>query len=217
MSTSRAAAPLPGTLMLVLITACGGPNAPAPAPTPVAAAPIAAAPEPVSPPPTTAVSPPAPTLPPVVRAIAAGSSHTCLLLSDTSVRCWGMNDEGQLGIAAPQAATPATIKGLTGVVELALGDNFSCARRSDGTVECWGSDSMGQLGTGSTLGATRATPAAVQGLAGATQIDAGDWHAAALLGDGSLRFWGRNNVGQFGDGSEVDRPAPTPGPRRSRA
>jgi len=31
-------------------------------------------------------------------AIAVGNNHSCALLDNASVKCWGLNDKGQLGI-----------------------------------------------------------------------------------------------------------------------
>jgi alpha-tubulin suppressor-like RCC1 family protein len=33
-----------------------------------------------------------------VRAVAAGNSHTCAVLDDGTVRCWGNNPNGELGL-----------------------------------------------------------------------------------------------------------------------
>jgi alpha-tubulin suppressor-like RCC1 family protein len=33
-----------------------------------------------------------------VKQVAAGSSHTCAIINDGDVMCWGANDDGQLGL-----------------------------------------------------------------------------------------------------------------------
>ena len=55
---------------------------------------------------------------------------------------------------------------------------------------------------------TARTPATVSGITGAIDIAAGREHALALMGDGTVRAWGRNNLGQIGDGSTTNRPTP---------
>ncbi len=77
------------------------------------------------------------------RAVAAGGAHTCAVLADSTVTCWGANDAGQLGdgtrVSRP---APAAVPGLRDVVQVALGGRFSCARLASGTVHCWGEPSM---------------------------------------------------------------------------
>lgn len=81
-------------------------------------------------------------------------------MSDGSVRCWGGNNEGQLGIAQPVgtgATVPVEVELSSGrfsdVVEVRTGAASTCARRVDGTVTCWGANSFGQLGGGLPIGA----------------------------------------------------------------
>ncbi len=208
---ARPALPCLSAIAVTLALACGPTEPPkqAPAPTP-APAPIAA-PQPEEP--ARPEAPPPPARPPRIVSVAAGGSHSCVALDDGKVRCWGANADGQLGAAGvPESKNLVEVAGLNDVAALALGDDFSCARLTGGGVQCWGSDAMGQLGTGTDAAASRPTPAPVVDLAGVTTLDAGDWTAAALLADGTLRFWGRNNVGQFGDGTEVDRTAPVATP-----
>src|SRR2546423_11101579 len=56
------------------------------------------------------------------RAIEAGSFHQCAVLEDTTLRCWGENDYGQLGngvISSPPETpnpTPVAVVGVTGAL-----------------------------------------------------------------------------------------------------
>ena len=47
---------------------------------------------------------------------AAGESHSCVMTSDDAVRCWGMNDRGQLGRGAsgPSTASSDVVVSLAG-------------------------------------------------------------------------------------------------------
>lgn len=147
----------------------------------------------------------------VVTAFGTGDRHSCARISDGSWRCWGSNAEGQLGIGGVlQRPLPVRVSGLAGlpVTALAAGAWHSCALISGGTVRCWGRNQYGQLGDGSN--SPRPTPTLVSALGGltVTAISAGESHACARIVDGSLRCWGRNDRGQLGDGSNVDRNAP---------
>ena len=69
-------------------------------------------------------------------AIASGSNRTCAVRATGVVVCWGM-DEGGLGGPAEYSATPVTVVGLSGAVDVSTARS-SCAIRTDGTAACWG-------------------------------------------------------------------------------
>jgi hypothetical protein len=70
--------------------------------------------------------------------IAAGALHTCALLDDGTVRCWGRNNNRQLGDGTQfDRAVPVRVLGIGDAIEIAVAGT-SCARLRDGTVRCWG-------------------------------------------------------------------------------
>jgi alpha-tubulin suppressor-like RCC1 family protein len=78
------------------------------------------------------------------QAIAAGYAHTCALLIDGSVRCWGNNREGQLGDGqAVNSPAPVVVKNLASATALSAGIAHTCAVLADKTAQCWGTDSYG--------------------------------------------------------------------------
>ena len=83
-------------------------------------------------------------------AISAGTNHSCALLSDGSVRCWGSNASGMLGDdVGPTSAIPIGVTGLSGnAAQVEAGHLHTCVRLVDGTVECFGANEFGQLGFG---------------------------------------------------------------------
>jgi alpha-tubulin suppressor-like RCC1 family protein len=80
------------------------------------------------------------------------STHSCAVLSNGSVKCWGDNVSGQLGngstSSSPQT-TPVSVQSITNATHINVGYGTSCARLSDNTVKCWGDDYSGSLGDGS--------------------------------------------------------------------
>ena len=145
--------------------------------------------------------------------IAAGDAHTCVLILNGVVRCWGLNSAGQLGLGSTEnlgddeLPTSASTVALDGdVVQLSAGGSHTCALLDNGEVRCWGSGEYGQLGHGSTesIGDDEAiiTAPLVDVGGPAKQLTAGRHHTCALLEDGSVRCWGRSNFGQLGYGDQ---------------
>lgn len=136
--------------------------------------------------------------------VSAGLYHTCALLEDGSVWCWGDDSAGQLGDGAPHlpSSTPVSVLGIERAVDLDAGDHFSCAVIEDGRVRCWGHDAEGQLGESVIPVDTHRLAGDVEGIRDAVTVSAGSKHACALLRSGALRCWGENVWGQLGDGRE---------------
>jgi alpha-tubulin suppressor-like RCC1 family protein len=148
-----------------------------------------------------------------VKEVAAGSSHSCALLTSGAVKCWGKNDRGQLGDGTRTSPElPVDVQGLTGVVSIAAGGDDTCAVLSTGAVKCWGSNGHGELGDG-TKG-DRLTPTSVVGLGDVKSITTNSYggestaHTCALTSGGSVKCWGANSVGELGDRSQVERLTP---------
>jgi len=150
--------------------------------------------------------------------LAAGFSHTCAILDNGSVKCWGANSGGQLGYGDFQnrLAPPATAINLGSgrtALSMSLGAYHTCALLDDSTVKCWGNNANGQLGLGDKIGRSLpdAKPVDIGNVAKIVQIAAGAYHTCALLESGALTCWGRNRQGQLGYGDLVERLAPGDG------
>lgn len=88
---------------------------------------------------------------PVPRALAAGSTHSCVLYDTEAVACWGNGTFGQLGPALFGATAHSELIAINVALPparaIAAGGNTSCAITKTGRVLCWGDGTEGQLGT----------------------------------------------------------------------
>ena len=116
------------------------------------------------------------------KAIACGESHTCVLLDNDRIKCWGMNDfhqlgdnlnalnrrgdaSGEMGNSLPfsllgnHSGQALTIKAID------LGYNHTCSifktESVMGRVKCWGANYHAQLGQGSSTVLTIRSPSAL--------------------------------------------------------
>ncbi len=115
-----------------------------------------------------------------VTAITTTAHHTCALFSTGAVKCWGDNDNGQVGDnATTDQLIPTNVTGLTnGVTAIAAGAAHTCALLTTGPVKCWGANSYGALGDNTTN--RKLIPTDVTGIPGAPTI------TTATAGNGSL-------------------------------
>src|SRR5205085_8368644 len=88
-------------------------------------------------------------------AIAAGGLHSCAVLLDGTVRCWGFNTSGQLGNGSlTQSNTPVTVSGLSNIIDVVTGDAHTCALQLGGLPFCWGRGAEGEIGNGNNFTST---------------------------------------------------------------
>lgn len=139
-----------------------------------------------------------------VRAMAAGLSSTCALLTDGTVFCSGLNGNGQLGNnSTVDSNSPVQVKigsstMLTQVTQIAAGDHHFCALTVSGAVYCWGAaDASG--GTQTVLARYVTNSNDSTGFS-TRAITAGGSFSCAVMSDGTARCWGVGTNGQLGDG-----------------
>jgi len=148
--------------------------------------------------------------------IAAGADFSCEVV-DGGVRCWGGNDQGELGNPAFSDVTTATeVAGLrpgtnAGVTAIAAGAQHACAIVNGG-LQCWGGNYFGQLGLNDHV--DRFTPQIVPNLTGVKGVAAGYTSTCAIAKDtlhnkDAIYCWGNNGAGQLGVGDTQSRTSPS--------
>lgn len=120
--------------------------------------------------------------------IAAGDAHSCAVLQDGRVQCWGWNGNGELGNTTLTNSNVATLAVIVSAAQITAGSNHTCAVTAQRTVLCWGANGQGQLGDGTR--ARSLTPQLVPDLGDVVQVDAGGTQTCALLADTSVKCWG---------------------------
>jgi alpha-tubulin suppressor-like RCC1 family protein len=146
-----------------------------------------------------------------LQSISSGYHHTCVLLDNTYVRCWGYNVQGQLGYGNTthigdneHPYTAGNVNLVGNAVQVVTGGYHTCALLDSGFVRCWGLNNHGQLGYGTTDNVGDGEPVSSYGyvnLGGrATKLAAGTHHTCAVLTTGKVRCWGYNGHGQLGYG-----------------
>jgi alpha-tubulin suppressor-like RCC1 family protein len=91
--------------------------------------------------------------------LVAGDASTCALIGDRSVRCWGSNGEGELGLGKRSSdERPASVAALADAEKICLASSHGCALTKPGKLLCWGANALGQLGDGTLERRTSPTP-----------------------------------------------------------
>jgi alpha-tubulin suppressor-like RCC1 family protein len=149
-----------------------------------------------------------------VTDLALGLYYSCALLSDGTVRCWGQNFRGTLGLGGTDLSSklrPTPVPGLSNVKKIAASPTHdtTCALLNDGTMKCWGNNDHGQLGINAADTGNHTTPTPVLAavgtpLTGVKDIAVGDYHVCALKTDGTVMCWGWGLFGRIADGNAAD-------------
>lgn len=142
-----------------------------------------------------------------VMSVTGGTYHACLITQTNSVACWGGNPTAQLGfVGIGTHLTPIAVTGIRNdPTTIAAGNGHTCITTLSGTAQCWGSNMYGQLGRGTI--STTGLPADVAPVSEAiTHIAPGLTHTCAITASGLVKCWGRNTIGQLGNGNTNDSP-----------
>ncbi|MDP6562685.1 MAG: putative Ig domain-containing protein, partial [Candidatus Thalassarchaeum sp.] len=149
-------------------------------------------------------------------AVSAGYAHTCAILDNGSVRCWGSNGDGRTGLnttsgnagdaseeMGDELATVDLGSGRSAVA-ISAGYSHTCALLDNLSLACWGDNGMGQLGIGSSNDADTSAEMG-SGLQTANlptttsrSVVASTSHTCAIIEDGTIRCWGEDDNGRLG-------------------
>ena len=137
--------------------------------------------------------------------ISTGLFHTCGIIDNNDLYCWGYNDQGQLGIGTTEQTNypiPQLVD--SNVIGVSTGNNHACALYESQTIKCWGANSEGQLGTGNMF--YQNTPTAINLSPNIPLISIESAYNAncAISEDFIPICWGANQFGQIGNFDEND-------------
>jgi alpha-tubulin suppressor-like RCC1 family protein len=136
--------------------------------------------------------------------------HSCALTASSEPWCWGKNDNGELGdgttVSRPYPVQAASLA--SSAKQVFGGVIYTCAMIATEGLVCLGGNEHGQLGNGTTTDSLIAVD--VTGLtSGVALADGGYHHMCAVTTANETFCWGWNNYGQLGDGTVIDRSAPS--------
>lgn len=157
------------------------------------------------------------------RDVVVGENSACAILNDRTLKCWGDNPDGRLGIGSSlivysptsvNLGTGKTAKKVIMANSHGYSKAMSCAILDDDTVKCWGYNADGRLGDGTT--SSRTTPVSVgsgltvKDIQYLTNTSTSDRYSiCAIASDDSLKCWGTNDYGKLGVGDTSLRNVPT--------
>ena len=154
--------------------------------------------------------------------VSSGTEHTVAIATNGTLWAWGTNSNGQLGTGTSISFSviPVQVGTANNWSDIAAGTDFTIAIRTSGlldnikTLWAWGSNGSGQLGDGTFIGKT--VPTQIGTSPNWSQISASTTHSIAINdtstpftpGNKTLWGWGRNNVGQLGNGITANQNTP---------
>ena len=143
--------------------------------------------------------------------VDAGPFSSCGLTTEQRAWCWGHNGTGRLGDGTTtNRHTPRDVIGGLQFVALTVSSGHTCGITTAKRAYCWGDNDFGELGERTTTERHQPTP--VAGGLLFRQISAGSTlgssHTCGVTTDFIAYCWGRNDLGQLGDGTTAQRLAP---------
>ncbi|MCA9588045.1 MAG: hypothetical protein KC657_22130 [Myxococcales bacterium] len=143
---------------------------------------------------------PAPSLVPRdVRALGFGLGFSCALEASGRVRCWGVNDEGQLGDGASAPSRVPRDVAASGVSAIAVGARHACLVAEAGALRCWGANGAREVSPAEPEPRVR-RPLRVELPGPVRAFAVGDAHTCAATSEPrTLTCWGESAKGRLGE------------------
>ncbi|MFA5302970.1 MAG: archaellin/type IV pilin N-terminal domain-containing protein [Candidatus Nanoarchaeia archaeon] len=139
--------------------------------------------------------------------VAAAMDYTCAITTNGTLKCWGLNFNGQLGIGnTTQMLLPIEVLDSDNYVSVSASVTHTCGITADGTAKCWGSNGNGQLGIGNTT--QMLSPIEVLDSDNYVSVSAGAYYSCAINNGSTIKCWGSNGNGQLGIGNTTEMNSP---------
>lgn len=141
--------------------------------------------------------------------ISTGRRHVCGVTKGNKLKCWGSNEQGQLGLGLIDFGrnVPTVVDAGTNYKFVSAGGTHTCAITVNDTLRCWGGNSLGQLGDASSM--TRHSPVDIDGGTAYKMVSTGINFTCGVTLTNELKCWGNNSSGQLGKGSAGNVTIPT--------
>ena len=152
----------------------------------------------------------------VIDTISLGGQFSCALANSRAIKCWGHNNEGQLGLGLSTDMNIGDAHGEMGSAlntldfgpgfvpsQMSVGYRHACVVSAGGVCQCWGLGTFGQLGQGSTGSST--TPLTVPGVSNVALVSAEVTSTCVVDIFNAMRCWGYNGYGALGYGDNINR------------
>jgi len=140
--------------------------------------------------------------------LATKFDHTCAVMADRTVRCWGYNYSGQVGDGTlVDRLAPATVPNVAGVDTVTAAGWRSCVLTLQAKVYCWGELEHHVFDGG--IYVVSPVPVLIGGFTGRPIALSDDGDSSCIVDElGGAQCWGDNYVGQLGDGTRNYRRLP---------
>ncbi|MEK2690355.1 RCC1 domain-containing protein [Bdellovibrio sp. GT3] len=144
-----------------------------------------------------------------VTKASIGRKHSCAIMSDSSLRCWGFNSYGQIGDASTTFRSEAIIISPgTSFKDVGVGNEHTCAVATNGDLYCWGRNANGQVGNNG-AGVDKNTPELIDSGVSYAFVSSGENHSCGLTTGSKIRCWGQGMHGALGQGGTGNLNIPT--------